>query len=905
MLPFLGNLIFTSPLILIALAGLPVIWFLLRVTPPPPQVIAFPAIRFLEGLVPETQTPSKTPWWILLLRLVIAALVIIALSGPVHNPAQGTITSSSLRLIISNGWSAAQSWNTQINAATDLLAEAARNSRSITLYTTAPAPGQDRPEQFGPLPAADAQAILKGLAPRAWNEDLKSLQDMLANDTQNADTIWLSDGLENAGASDLVAMIAGKSSLKILRPDNAGLPVAIAPPETASTTMQADIIFPASISPGVPVSIQALARDGRILDSKKIGSVTGKNRISATLDVPEMFRNEVSQFRLGGRRGAGAVYLLDDRYQKRSVGVMAPAEDPNAAPLAEASYYIRRALEPFADLHFGTLDEILKFKPSVIILPDIAVMPPDTLETIEKYVSDGGMLLRFAGPNMAENRGNNYLLPVTLRSGGRNTDGSMSWEKPPTLKPFPPESPFYGIPVSEDVTIQQQILAQPSQELAARTWAMLEDGTPLITGVAQDKGLLVLIHTAATPDWSGLPLSGMFVNILRRLIAVSGKPDITGQNTQGYLDPLMVLDGFGMLTKPDSTVKAIEAAPDKIPAITSSHPPGFYGRGGLQVTLNTGDTIKNLKALEIVPKGGRLEFYGKRHEFHLQPYLLYAALLLLLADGLLMIAMSMAGRRWRGRFAAISLIALAGLSLAAPAYAQGTSESDIKYADGLYLAYIKSGNAGIDNNAQDGLEGLAKALSRRTSVEPDGVVGLDIENDSLLFFPLIFWPVADDAEPLSPAATAAVQFYLDHGGTIIFDTRGRSGSVRDTEDLRRLIGNLNIPALEPLPDDHVLKRSFYLFHDYPGESAGETLWVESTSVAGRDGVSSVIITSHDWGSAWAGAETVSPGLRSQRASTRQQEMAVRFGVNIVMYALTGNYKADQVHVPHILERLGQ
>ena len=38
---------------------------------------------------------------------------------------------------------------------------------------------------------------------------------------------------------------------------------------------------------------------------------------------------------------------------------------------------------------------------------------------------------------------------------------------------------------------------------------------------------------------------------------------------------------------------------------------------------------------------------------------------------------------------------------------------------------------------------------------------------------------------------------------------------------------------------------------------------------------------------------------------RQREMAYRFGVNVVMYALIGNYKSDQVHLRFILERLGQ
>jgi hypothetical protein len=909
MIPLLGNLIFTTPLVLGALVLLPGIWFLLRITPPPPRLIDFPGTRFLMDLAPDVQSPAKTPWWILLLRLLIATLVIIALAGPVHNPAQSSLNSANIRLIISNGWSAAQSWSLQMNAANDLLSEAARNNRNIIVFTTAPAPGQKHPERFGPLPASEALGVIKGLSPRPWNDSMAALSKLLADDKIQADTIWLADGLESEGMNDTIAALSKMGRLKIMRPDDSNLPVAIIPPETASIDMQADILLPDRFPAGTPLTVQALARDGRILDSKRILSPKSQNTTNVTFEIPEIFRNEISQLKISGKRGSGAVYLLDDRYQKRTVGVLAPAEDPDAAPLVEASYYIRRALEPYAALHFGNLTDILEHKPSVIIMPDIATLPTDSLNKLESWVKDGGMVVRFAGPNMAQSQSSPYLLPVPVRTGGRSTDGSLSWEKPPTLKPFPKESPFFGLAISPDITINQQILAQPSEDLPMRTWAMLEDGTPLITGAPKDKGLLVFIHTAATPDWSSLPVSGLFVDILRRLVAISGKPDITAQNTEGYLEPLMVLDGFGVLTKPDSSVKPIEATTEKTLPISSDSPPGFYGRGGLQITMNTGDSLKSLKTLLTVPDGGRLDFYGKTNELDLQPYFLFAALALLLLDGLILIVMAMTKFSWRtSAISAIAIVMILGAS--SPTNAQDQSK-EIQYADGLYLAYIKSGDSKIDNTAQAGLEGLAKALKRRTSVEPDGVIGLDPETDSLLFFPLIYWPVAESASALSSKATEKVQAYLDHGGTILFDTRernaaaGQLGQTGLATTLQNIIGNLNIPALEPIPETHVLGRSFYLLNSFPGLYSGGTLWVESASIAGRDGVSSVIIGSHDWASAWAGAEDTTPSYGMRRASARQGEMATRFGINIMMYALTGNYKADQVHVPFILERLGQ
>jgi hypothetical protein len=165
---------------------------------------------------------------------------------------------------------------------------------------------------------------------------------------------------------------------------------------------------------------------------------------------------------------------------------------------------------------------------------------------------------------------------------------------------------------------------------------------------------------------------------------------------------------------------------------------------------------------------------------------------------------------------------------------------------------------------------------------------------------------------LSDTALSRIQDYLDHGGTILIDTRDRMSAVdgnaiglpggRNAETLRGLVAGLNVPPLTAMAKDHVISKSFYLLSSFPGRYDGGTIWVEEQSASGRDRVSSIIIGSHDWAAAWAGYAGDGPRLSG---GAQQNEMAMRFGVNAVMYALTGNYKADQVHLPHILERLGQ
>jgi len=208
-------------------------------------------------------------------------------------------------------------------------------------------------------------------------------------------------------------------------------------------------------------------------------------------------------------------------------------------------------------------------------------------------------------------------------------------------------------------------------------------------------------------------------------------------------------------------------------------------------------------------------------------------------------------------------------------------------------------------------------LRARTALEPAEPMAVDIDKDELAFFPILYWPVREDASPLSDATLAKVDAFMKQGGLIVFDTRDHEtglGTGAQGKALTRLIGQLDIPPLEPVPESHVLTKSFYLMRSFPGRWDGGALWVEAEPVdeAERsersrrtDGVSSIVITSNDLAGAWALDEANRPIYPTVPGGEVQREMAFRAGVNIVMYALTGNYKADQVHVPALLERLGQ
>jgi len=898
----MSNFIFLNPWLLIALLSLPALWFLLRVMPPTPKKVFLPSAHFLKGLSAEAQTSSKTPWWILLLRALIAALVILAFASPVFNPSQDLNSERPLRIIIDNGWSAADLWDQKINSATDLIAQSKRQNVSVYIHTTsAEAPNGDA-FYTGPIAAQEATSVIKGLTPKAWGSDYNLVLDSLAESDEAIDSFILSDGINGKGLKALTRVLSEQGRVRVFSPTAENLPIILARKDARDRELAFTLAAPDALPKGTLLTLQALGQDERILGVQNI--VFKESSKNIALNLPDILQRDLKRVRILEREDAGSIYLFGDQFDKKRVGIANPDQDDGGKPFIEASFYLTRALEPYADVINDGLARLLSSDVSMIILPDVGTLSPSELSRLDDWVRGGGMLLRFAGPAMEQVQ-QHFLLPTPLRSGTRSLDGALTWDAPPKLSHFNDASPLAGIAISEDIMIKKQLLAQPSEDLPSKSWATLDDGTPLVTADSLDRGMVVMVHTTASPDWSNLPLSGVFVQMLERFVKIAGRAPISFEAVSGAFEAKLVLDGKGNLVKPDSNVQMIDAADFATTRPSFKPPPGIYAQAGVQRVLNIGDHISALSTLpDDLSVDARIE-YGATHEKSLMPLLLSLAFALFILDWIIMILIAnhFQFNYVKLRKPSVVSIALFFLvcSFCAPSSAMAETQDAYKYANGLYLGFIKSSNSALNSRTRQGLEALKDNLARRTSVEPSGVASIDPEKDILAFFPLIYWPVDARDQALSDAAIQNIQSYLDQGGTILFDTREQSTNANQAA-LSRITSGLNIPALSPIEDGHVLGKSFYLLNNFAVLYSGGSLWLEGNSVNGRDGVSSVIIGSHDWAGAWA--QSAGRDYRSG-ASARQREMAIRFGVNVMMYALTGNYKADQVHVKHILERLGQ
>ncbi|WP_234703786.1 BatA domain-containing protein [Rhodospirillum centenum] len=334
----LGPLAFAAPWALLALAVLPALWWLLRVTPPAPRTVAFPAIRLLRDLVSREETPQRTPPWLLLLRILLAGLVILALARPLLNPDAALPGSGPLLLVVDNGWAAGRDWPARQEMLGRLIDQADRTGREVAILPTAPAAATGVPRLIGPMVAADARREAQALQPQPWPGDrraaLAALDDLRPRGSMHA--IWLSDGLgaDGPGAggdADLAARLVRLGGVEVVEdgPDRPAL--LLRPPVADGLSLLVPVERARSGLPQ-PVAVRASGADGRLLAAGSGAFAADARRTEVRLDLPTELRNEVTEVRLDGQSTAGATILLDERWRRRPVGLVSgPAGRRGAA----------------------------------------------------------------------------------------------------------------------------------------------------------------------------------------------------------------------------------------------------------------------------------------------------------------------------------------------------------------------------------------------------------------------------------------------------------------------------------------------------------------------------------------------------------------------------------------------
>jgi hypothetical protein len=421
--------------------------------------------------------------------------------------------------------------------------------------------------------------------------------------------------------------------------------------------------------------------------------------------------------------------------------------------------------------------------------------------------------------------------------------------------------------------------------------------------------------------------------MLRRIVDISGYTTTPGAGVAAEagketLAPLHTLDGFGAFGPPPSTAKPLPA--DYADRASVEHPPGFYGPAEGPLAVNTLAAADRIAPLDTSPLRARRASYTNAEPRDLRGMLLSGSLALFLLDAIVVALLGggLAGllrRRAAPAALAIALVVGGLFAVPSPIRAEGSDDFAMRAVSQTRLAYVVTGNNDVDQIVKAGMSGLTLFLAQRTALEAGDPVGIDVARDELAFFPLIYWPIVPGSPKPPQDALNKIDAYMKQGGTVLFDTRDAieagpsengASETPGMQTLRDILSSLDVPELETVPREHVLTKTFYLLRDFPGRFTNGQTWVETLPrededesaqrpARGGDGVSPIIITSNDLAGAWAIRADGQPMLPLTPGEPKQREFAFRAGVNIVMYTLTGNYKADQVHAPALIERLGQ
>ena len=430
-----------------------------------------------------------------------------------------------------------------------------------------------------------------------------------------------------------------------------------------------------------------------------------------------------------------------------------------AQPLLASTFYLTRALAPFADVRLGdrgapqqAITQFLDQKLPMIVLADVGTLSPEIRERLAAWIEQGGVLVRFAGPRLAQ--ADDDLVPVKLRRGGRILGGSLTWEKPQHLASFAADGPFAGLAVPKDITVNRQVLAEPDAVLATKSWASLEDGTPLVTGEHRGKGVVSLFHVSADMRWSDLPMSGSFVEMLRRIVDMSGYTSSPGA---------------GVASESEGRHGGAAAYAGRFRRVRTAALDRKANAGGFP---RPRDIRSSARILRPGRRSSRGQCAGGRGSHRAARYFGLARAACQLHQcrtarsarhPAVVVAGIVPDRRHRGRHARRRHRRVAETARRRrlhwrscsscprcwprhqPSRADDNDDFAIKSVSQTRLAYVVTGNADVDSIVKAGMSGLTLFLAQRTALEAGDPVGVDPAHDELAFFPLIYWPVVPGA----------------------------------------------------------------------------------------------------------------------------------------------------------------
>ncbi len=887
-------------LALAALLLVPIIWWISRIIPPKPKTLSLPSAYFLLGLESGKNSANDAPIWLKILRMFALSALIIGIANPmiILEKVQNNEATNRIIILIEDSYTAANNYENTRSAIKSAFENLRITNNGQTQFHIIPISIGilEKDITIGALDINEAENLALNIQPKPFFFNHKNAATSIEKLNQKAKIYYFADGLIHENTELLLKELSANAIDEV----QLYVPPLIEASALKSVVQKSNTIefeyVAASKSSNVFVDFYSS-------NNIVLASVKGENGFGRLFleSINQTIARKIAYARIRGTQSASAVFLLDSFDRRALVGIEKPTEAEQ--PLLSDTNYIAAASKQFADVYQAEIKDLAQSDANAIIIGDRAGFSKQEADALKKFIDKGGLLVRYIGPQ-AISVPNDELVTAPFAPEPRNIKDALNIE-PISISPFSANSPFFGIEPPKGA-VPTNIAKLMDSEDSVNIWARLSDGTPFISARKFGKGEIIAIHTSAAPYWSDIAYSGLQPALLKRIISRANSPILPSNIRQSDLpmSAVKLIDGFGNLQSPPKPNPPIDMAKSKSPIW-----PGIYENIEARTIRQAYEQGTSFKAISEFPSNFETLKDNQTGAIKLQPLLLLMALLGLLFDWLYSIGLfaklitkfevylrKLANFRLRFQAHKLVIFALFMFLIGADfSYAEPNNQNNLKpNPNGVKLAYLKTNDAANNAIMMRGLENLQIALNARTSVQAGPIIGLDASNDELALYPIIYWRLGNNPMPQSPIAQQRLNQFMRNGGLLFIDTRGAGLNQNlARQNVQIALSGLVVPPLEQVTQDHVLAKSFYLLYGFPGNFQNAKLWAQSRaslSASANDGVSPIVIGDGDYALAWG------------TLGHQNRNSALNVGINIYLYALTGQYKADQVHVPAILER---
>ena len=894
---FFREISFDYPYLLFFALFLPFIWNFLKTSPPLPNLKKFPAIVFLAKKKSLDQTPKKISYPIVILRFMILIFLIVGFSQPQINRANNNQIQN--LIILDNSWLSGTSWIDRKQKIVELIRSQESELNNFSIITTTEF-SEGNFFNLNNKKPSEIIEFISSLEPLSWEPNYSLLHEQLKENKKIYDNIyWFTEPLIDKD-KDILHSYLSKKNLKIIKSSETKILPIVKFSQKKNNTYEFVISHPLNVfSKGV---IDSFDKEKKLLyrvsyEEKSIKK-NGMFFTKILINIPISISNKINYFQLNKINSSATKMYLSKIQTKKTLGIVSINQNEKSLKFNSGNYFVDKALGNKFETKKNSLENLINMKLKLLFIDDLLLINKKIDSKIISWVKKGGTLIKFGGTNMINSIldesessfKNNFSLTGRIIS----VDSQLSLKKSLKISNISVNSPLYGLQVPDEVRVKQYIESQPSiTSKKINVWLSLENGTPLISSISLQKGKIIFFHIPSNATWSNLPLSYFFLEIIERIV----------NQTQGdklkkdkILKPFLNLNAMGELIKPSAQSLNIDKKIEKDSIkVNYNYPPGLYKDNENFYALNQSDNLLYTFRINKDFDNQNFQEITSNRTLNFGPFFLISAFFLFFLDTLVTLFLRQLLKIEKTKFFLVTVVLI---FYSSNPYSKSF---DIEKVMSNKIGYIVTGDDKVDKVTHNGLKVLSKFISNKTAAIFSEPTPIDLKEDKLLYYPIIYWTTDSDQKVLPKK----IRRFLNDGGLLLIDCKLDELNFminKCLDSFQKLLKNNQIGQFKEIDEKHAMSKSFYIINNFPGRK-NNPIYFATTELGDFDNTASVIIGNNDWVGAWAKNENNEFLFSLLQNDLKQRNVSFKFGVNLLIYSLTGNYKTDQVHIPEFLKRI--